>query len=147
MMASPRDVPESLGNRYRVLCKIETSGQGVVYKAFDTQLKRDVAIKVLKGDWTPRNRKRLHSEAMAAASLKHPYICKVLEVVDDGDRAYLVMEFLDGETLASVLSRGPLDVARTVGIGIEVLEGLADAHAHGLVHRDIKPSNVMMTGS
>jgi serine/threonine protein kinase len=147
MMASPPDVPESLGNRYRVLCKIETSGQGVVYKAFDTQLRRDVAIKVLKGDWTPRNRRRLHSEAMAAASLKHPYICKVLEVVDEGDRAYLVMEFLDGETLASVLSRGPLDVARTVAIGIEVLEGLADAHAHGLVHRDIKPSNVMVTES
>jgi formylglycine-generating enzyme required for sulfatase activity/tRNA A-37 threonylcarbamoyl transferase component Bud32/dienelactone hydrolase len=114
-------------------------GMGEVYLGRDTRLHRLVAIKVL----LPRERDHVVDEARAVAALNHPHICTLYDVGDD----YLVMEFVDGETLASVLARGPLPVDRAVRYAAEIAGALAAAHAAGIVHRDLKPANVMVTAS
>jgi serine/threonine protein kinase len=129
---------------YRVVSRVGSGGMGVVYKALDTRLNRAVALKVIR-----RGREldtgRLRKEALAAASLDHPYICKVYELIDTKAEQVIVMEFVEGETLSRRLRQGipPLDT--TLQLAIEIGEGLANAHERGLVHRDLKPSNVMVT--
>jgi serine/threonine protein kinase len=120
---------------------------GVVYQALDTRLNRPVAVKVVREArlLDPDATARFRSEALAAASLDHPYICKVYELIESPNSALLVMEFVEGETLAALLGRGRPPLALTLRIVTEIAEGLANAHAVGLVHRDIKPSNVMLT--
>ena len=143
---TPQDpLPDSIGGRYRVVSVIGSGGMGVVYKAIDSTLGRPVAIKAIHAHQIGDRRGRLRDEALAAASIDHPYLCKVYEFVEAGDESFLVMEYVEGETLASLLARGPLPLARTLAIGAEVAEGLATAHARGMVHRDVKPSNVMVT--
>jgi len=143
----PRQVPDVLAGRYRIVSRLGVGGMGIVYKATDTQLNRSVAVKALE-------ERRLHvlgaaarlrSEALAAASLDHPYICKVYELIETPADSFIVMEFVDGETLASMLKRGKLPVPQVLQLGREIAEGLANAHARGLVHRDVKPGNVMVT--
>ncbi len=122
---------------------------GVVYKALDLQLNRPVAVKAVEDRrlLLPGATLRLRSEALLAASLDHPYICKIYELVESPTDAFIVMEFVEGETLASVLKRGRPPLTQTLQFAREIAEGLAAAHRQGLVHRDIKPANVMITPS
>ena len=146
-LPGPRPFPELIAGRYRVVSKLGAGGMGLVFKAIDTRLDRAVAIKAIHD---PRllqadAARRLRTEALAAASLDHPYICKVYELLDEGEETYLVMELVEGETMASLLRRGTPPLAQTLQLSREIAEGLAAAHARGLVHRDIKPSNVIVT--
>jgi serine/threonine protein kinase len=120
---------------------------GVVYKAIDQQLNRPVAVKAVEDRrlLLPGATLRLRSEALLAASLDHPYICKIYELVETPTDAFIVMEFVEGETLASALKRGQPPLTFTLQVAREIAEGLAAAHKQGLVHRDIKPANVMIT--
>jgi serine/threonine protein kinase len=144
---SPRPLPDLIGGRYRIVSRLGVGGMGVVYKATDIQLKRSVAIKALEERrlHIPGAATRLKNEALAAASLDHPYICKVYELLETASDTFIVMEYVEGETLSSILKRGVLPLPQTLQLGREIAEGLANAHARGLVHRDVKPSNVMVT--
>ena len=129
---------------YEVVGPIGAGGMGVVYKAIDARLQRPVAIKDLT-DRNPENSQAQRREALAAASLDHPSICKVYELLEHDGRPLIVMEFIEGESLAKRLRSGPLPLATTLQVGAEIAEGLANAHDQGLVHRDVKPGNVMLT--
>jgi len=137
-------LPEAIVRRYRVEGQVGAGGMGVVYKAMDTRLNRAVAIKAIHDGRFRQGGDPLRAEALAAASIDHPYICKVYELIEDGAEAYLVMEFVEGETLAAILRRGRPPLAQSVQLASEIVEGLAAAHARGLVHRDVKPSNVIV---
>ena len=128
---------------------VGAGGMGEVYRARDTRLDRQVAIKVLSPDAAtdPRSRVRFAYEARAIARLSHPRICALHEMGHHDGVDFLVMEYLDGETLAARLRRGPLPLAEAVRTAVEIGEALAAAHAQGIVHRDLKPSNVMLTKS
>jgi serine/threonine protein kinase len=141
------DYLPSLPEHYRLEARVGTGGMGIVYRAMDTRLNRPVAVKAVHDSrlLEPESSARFRAEALAAASLDHPFICKVYELIESGRRTLLVMEFVEGETLASILREDRPPLERTVGILAEIAEGLANAHAVGLVHRDIKPSNVMVT--
>ena len=147
VLPSPRPLPDLIGGRYRIVSRLGVGGMGIVYKASDIQLNRAVAIKALEERrlHLPGATTRLRTEALAAASLDHPYICKVYELVETPTETFIVMEFVEGETLSSMLKRGVLPLVQTLQLGREIAEGLANAHARGLVHRDVKPSNVMVT--
>jgi Tol biopolymer transport system component len=135
--------------RYEIVALQGVGGMGEVYRATDSRLGRTVAIKVLARDLAqdPSFRARLQREALAVAALKHPHICVLYDVAEHEGADCLVMEHLDGETLAAKLQRGPLPFAAVLRYGIEIAEALAAAHAHGFVHRDLKPGNVMITTS
>lgn len=143
--ASTREDPATLG-RYRILRRLGQGGMGVVYQALDERLDRFVALKVLGVPETSsaEGRDRLLAEARAAASLEHPSLCTVYDVGEADGLPYIAMAYCEGETLAERLSRGPLPAADAVRIAMRVAEGLARAHAAGIVHRDIKPSNLML---
>jgi serine/threonine-protein kinase len=135
--------------RYEIVALLGAGGMGQVYKARDLQLRRDVAIKVLNSDAATRSllSDALRREAMAAAAVSHPHICTLYDLGQDGASPFIVMEYLEGETLASRVAKGPMPVADVVTIGIDICEALAAAHRSGLIHRDLKPSNVMLTGT
>ncbi len=126
---------------------VGAGGMGEVYKARDTRLDRHVAIKVLSSDAAtdPRSRARFAYEARAIARLSHPRICSLHEMGHQDGVDFLVMEYLDGETLAARLRRGPMPLTPALRTAVEIAEALAAAHAQGIVHRDLKPSNVMLT--
>jgi Tol biopolymer transport system component len=132
---------------YEIAELLGAGGMGEVYKARDTLLDRWVAIKALRPDRLsdPRSLPRFRREALSAAALNHPYICNIHELIEDQGLLLIVMELVEGETLADRLALGPLSMADTLRFGCELAEGLAAAHAHGLIHRDLKPSNVMIT--
>lgn len=134
---------------YEVVAPVGAGGMGEVYRARDTRLDRTVALKILAPALArdPELNTRFEREARAIASLQHPNICVLHDLGHEADTAYLVMEFLDGETLADRLRRGPLPLAELVRIGIEVCSGLERAHRAGIVHRDLKPGNIMLTKS
>jgi serine/threonine protein kinase len=120
---------------------------GEVYQAVDTRVARTVAVKVLPPDAAAQSdrRQRFEREAKAVARLNHPHICTLYDVGRDGEVEYLVMEFLDGETLAARLSRGPLPLDEALKHATALAQALARAHREGITHRDLKPSNVMLT--
>ena len=134
---------------YRILELIGTGGMGDVFLAYDERLRRRVAIKRIRSDAeaTPRARQRLRREAEAAAALSHPAIVHVYDIVSDDSGDAIVMEYVQGETLDVMRSRGPLPPRQATNIGRQVAEGLAAAHALGFVHRDLKTQNVMLTPS
>jgi eukaryotic-like serine/threonine-protein kinase len=134
---------------YEVIAPIGAGGMGEVYRARDTRLNREVAIKVLPQHLaaTPEVRARFEREARTASSLNHPNICVLYDIGREGETDYLVMELLDGETLGARLERGPLPAADLLRIGTQIADALDRAHRQGLVHRDLKPSNVMLTKS
>ena len=121
---------------------------GEVYRATDTRLGRTVAIKVLPDVMTsPARRARFEREARAIAGLSHPNICAIHDVGSQDGTEYLVMEYLEGETLADRIARGPLPMTLLLRYGVQIAEALQQAHRAGIVHRDLKPGNVMLTGS
>jgi serine/threonine protein kinase/Tol biopolymer transport system component len=128
---------------YEILQEAGAGGMGRVYKALDTRLGRTVAIKVLSAEFSDR----LRLEARAISALNHPHVCALYDIGNQDGMAYLVMEYVEGESLATRLARGPLPVADAVRYGVEIASGLAAAHAQGIVHRDLKPANIMITAS
>src|SRR6267142_2803509 len=149
-------MPLSAGSRigpYEVVAALGAGGMGEVYLARDTRLERRVAIKVLPADRvaSPEARQRFEREAKIVSQLSHPHICALFDIGrHDSDRGpidYLVMEYLEGETLADRLEKGPLPLEQTLRFGIEIADALHKAHRQGVVHRDLKPGNVMLTRS
>ena len=133
---------------YEVIAPIGTGGMGEVYRARDTRLNRDVAIKILPAGIAdnPVRRVRFEREAQAISRLNHPNICAVYDVGTQDGVAYLVMEYIDGESLAQRVRRGPLPAATAVRWAIQIAAALDAAHRRGIIHRDLKPANVMVTG-
>src|SRR4030095_15980909 len=121
-------------------------GMGEVFKAWDPRLERDVAIKLLHPEMAmdPDRQRRLVAEGRAASALNHPNIVRVYDADADGASYYLVTEWLEGKSLRDELSRGPLPLKRLLDLAVQIADGLAAAHAVGIVHRDIKPENVML---
>ncbi len=132
--------------KYKVVEQVGRGGMGVVWKAYDERLDRHVALKFLPPELTSlvSSRERLIREARAASQLDHPNICTIHEIEEHDGHIVLVMAYYDGETLASRLQRGPLDVESASHIMRSVLNGLKHAHERGVIHRDIKPSNTML---
>lgn len=134
-------------SHYQIIKKLGAGGMGEVFLAQDTRLERKVAIKILpaKSIEDSHARKRLIREAKAAATLDHPNICTIHEVNEEGADPFIVMQYIEGETLWDKVRNNPLAPAEVVHIGIQAAEALAEAHSHGIVHRDIKPQNVIIT--
>src|SRR5882724_4999286 len=139
------EIPEHIGP-YRVLSVVGEGGMGVVYKAEDQRLERIVALKVIRefeGD-TSRKR-RFWQEARAAAQVTHPNACRIYDIAEEQDRLVLVMEFIDGESLARRLERGSLPAQEAGQIALALLSALEAFHKIGIVHRDLKPSNIVLS--
>ncbi|MEV6012260.1 protein kinase [Streptomyces sp. NPDC051976] len=140
-----------LADRYELVERIGRGGMGTVHRAVDHRLRRTVAVKTLSAGMAAHGefRSRFQREAHAAAALNHPAVATVHDVGEELDGAdpvlFLVMEYVDGTTLAELVRRGPLPVQQAVNVVCEVLDALAHSHEHGIVHRDIKPGNVMLT--
>jgi serine/threonine protein kinase len=134
---------------YEILAPIGQGGMGDVWRARDTRLNRIVAIKVLRGEHTsqPDFHARFEREAKAISSLNHPHICTVHDFGTADGQQFLVLEYLEGETLAARLRRGPMRLQELLRCALEVADALSQAHRQGLVHRDLKPANVMLTKS
>jgi len=134
---------------YEILTPLGAGGMGEVYRARDTRLERTVAIKVLPSHLSasPESRQRFEREAKTISQLSHPHICALHDVGREGETEYLVMEYLEGETLADRLLKGPLPLEQTLRFGIQIADALDKAHRQGIVHRDLKPGNVMLTKS
>ncbi len=134
---------------YEILAPLGAGGMGEVYKARDTRLDRTVAIKVLPSHLSadPDRRTRFEREARAVSSLNHPNICTLHDIGHQDGIDFLVMEHLEGETLAARLERGPLATAQLLRVAVEITDALEKAHRSGIVHRDLKPGNVMLTKS
>lgn len=132
---------------YEILSAIGAGGMGEVYKARDTRLHRTVAIKILPSRFSddPAMKARFEREAQTIAALNHPHICVLYDVGHHGRADYLVMEYLEGQTLAQRLEKGALPLDEVLKIAIEIADALEKAHRQGLIHRDLKPSNVMLT--
>ena len=131
---------------YKILEKLGEGGMGIVYKAEDTKLKREVAIKFLPHHISANEeeRKRFEIEAQAAASLNHPNISTIYSIENSGKESFIVMEFIDGKELKDKIKSGPVEINETVNIISQIAEGLKAAHKKGIVHRDIKSSNIMI---
>jgi eukaryotic-like serine/threonine-protein kinase len=134
---------------YIVERRIGAGGMGEVYRARDSRLGRDVAIKVLPPLFAADGERlaRFEREAKLLAALNHPHICTLFDVGREGGTNYLVMEHVDGESLASRVATGPLPIAKVLEYGRQIADALAKAHSRGIVHRDLKPANVMLTKS
>jgi len=134
---------------YEILSPLGAGGMGEVYKARDTRLERTVAVKVLPSHLSasPEVRQRFEREAKTISQLSHPHICAIHDVGTEGDTDYLVMEYLEGETLTDRLGKGALPLEQTLRYGGEIAGALDKAHRQGIVHRDLKPGNVMLTKS
>jgi serine/threonine protein kinase/Tol biopolymer transport system component len=130
---------------YEVLAAVGAGGMGEVYRARDTRLGRTVAIKVMRQRVGTLEAETLEREARTIAALNHPHVCALHDVGRDDTTPFLVMEYADGETLASKLRRGPMAIADMLHSAIQIAEALDHAHRHGVIHRDLKPSNIMLT--
>jgi serine/threonine protein kinase len=131
---------------YKILEKLGEGGMGIVFKAEDTKLNREVAIKVLPPHLlaSDDDRSRFNREAKAAAALNHPNIATVYEINEQDDKPFIVMEFVDGQTLNHHIEKGPFKLRDAISVAIQVAEGLKAAHSKGIVHRDIKSSNILL---
>ncbi len=134
---------------YEIVAPVGSGGMGEVYRARDSRLDRAVAIKILPAHLSEsvEARQRFEQEARALSSLSHPNLCHLYDVGEHGGTSYLVMEYLEGQTLADRLRKGPLPLDQVLKVGTEVCQGLEKAHRTGVVHRDLKPGNIMLTGS
>jgi serine/threonine protein kinase/Tfp pilus assembly protein PilF len=150
----PADEREPLPNGtrlgpYEILSRIGDGGMGEVYKARDTRLDRFVAVKFLRGDLAddPDAEERFRREARTVANLSHPHICTLYDVGRHDDADFLVMEYLEGETLAHRLESGPLPTDEALRYATEIAQALQEAHSKGVLHRDLKPANIMLASS
>jgi serine/threonine protein kinase len=139
--------PDVFFGPYKLISSLGAGGMGEVWKAEDTRLGRTVAIKILPRALAedPESRARLQREARTAAHLYHPNIATIHSIEQDGDRLFIVMQFVDGEPLSRLIERGGLSEVEICRIGKGVADALAEAHAHGVVHRDIKPDNIVVS--
>src|SRR6516164_8641870 len=133
--------------QYEIRSPLGAGGMGEVYRAHDTRLDRDVAIKVLPEYLTtdPERLRRFEQEARATAALNHPNILAVYQMATDNGISYLVEEMLEGETLRERLRRGPIPLRKAIDYAVQIAHGLAAAHDRGIVHRDLKPENLFIT--
>src|SRR5579883_2028284 len=132
---------------YEIVGLIGAGGMGEVYRARDSRLQREVAIKVLPGALTsdPDRRGRFEQEARAAGSLNHPNIVSVFDIGLENGALYIVQELLEGENLRDRLNGGPLPLRKALDYAVQAARGLAAAHGKGIVHRDLKPENLFLT--
>ncbi len=146
LVDSPRLQPGEKIAHYEIRSLLGEGGMGTVYRAEDTKLQRDVALKVLRAERGAKDlRRRFLREARVAAALDHPNICAIYEVGEDADHSYIAMQYLEGETLASRMKRGDISPSDALEISIQIADALATAHQRNVIHRDIKPSNLILT--
>jgi TolB-like protein/Tfp pilus assembly protein PilF/predicted Ser/Thr protein kinase len=133
--------------RYEIVEELGRGGMGIVYRAVDNKLKRTIALKFLPSEWTYdlQAKERFIREAQAAAALDHPHICTVHEIDEAEGRMFISMAYVEGESLKTRIERGPLKLGEVMDVGMQVAEGLKEAHKKGIVHRDIKSANIMVT--
>src|SRR4029077_5665867 len=134
---------------YEIVSPLGAGGMGEVYRARDTRLERTVAIKILPQELShdPVHKQRFEREAKNISSLNHPHIFVLHDVGSQDGLSYLVMECLEGETLAKRLEKGPLPLEQALKFGAQIADALDKAHRAGIVHRDLKPGNIMLTAS
>jgi serine/threonine protein kinase len=134
---------------YQITEPLGAGGMGEVYRARDTRLDRSVAIKVLPGHLAanPELRQRFEREARAVSSLNHPHICTLYDIGNQDGLDYLVMELIEGESLADRVAKGPLPADQMLRYATQIANALDKAHRAGIVHRDLKPGNIMITKS
>src|SRR3989454_7349365 len=134
---------------YEIAEPLGAGGMGEVYRATETRLGRSVALKILPSDWAQDSERKLRfeREARTVAGLNHPHICALYDVGSQDGIDFLVMEYLEGQTLADRLQKGALPIEQVLKIGIEIADALDKAHRQGIVHRDLKPGNIMLTKS
>jgi len=134
-------------SHYKVLEKIGEGGMGVVYRATDTKLNRDVALKILPQQFASDSQRmaRFQREAEVLASLDHPNIGQIYGIEDAGQTKALVLQLIEGPTLADKIAQGPIPVEDALKIALQMAEGLEAAHEKGVIHRDLKPSNVLVS--
>src|SRR5690348_6505484 len=134
---------------YEIQSPLGAGGMGEVYRARDTRLERDVAVKVLPSNLSshPNLRQRLEREAKSVSKLSHPHICTLHDIGHQDGVDFLVMELVEGETLEQRLAKGPLRSEHVIQYGAEIADALSKAHKQGFIHRDLKPSNIMLTKS
>ncbi len=132
---------------YEIVAPLGAGGMGEVYRARDTRLQRTVAIKILPAHFSsdPVRKQRFEREAKIISSLNHPHICVLHDVGRQDDTDFLVMEYLEGETLAARLHKGSLPIGQVLKYGLQMADALDKAHRRGVVHRDLKPGNIMLT--
>ncbi|MCJ7755295.1 MAG: serine/threonine protein kinase, partial [Thermoanaerobaculales bacterium] len=135
-------------SHYQIVERLGGGGMGLVYKARDTRLNRDVALKFLPKEWShePLLRERFSREARAASALDHPNICTVFDIGETNDgQLFIAMAYCTGPTLKNRIHEGPLPVEQAVDLAIQIGSALERAHEAGIVHRDIKPANILLT--
>src|SRR5678810_443846 len=130
---------------YEIVALLGAGGMGEVYRARDVRLRREVALKVIAASNEGEARRRVLSEARAAAAVSHPNICQIFEIGEEQDTLFITMELLSGETLADRILRGPLAIGQAIPLAVEALTALQVIHEQGLIHRDLKPANIFLT--
>src|SRR5437016_1471841 len=135
-------------SQYKILEKLGEGGMGVVYRAEDTKLDRPVALKFLSSEQFKNedDHAQLLREARSSAAIHHPNVCSIFDVQEFDGREFLVMEFVEGQSLRTLIDAAPLGISKAINIALQIAAGLQAAHKKEIIHRDIKPENILLTG-